>query len=148
MWNARVVGLGRFPLRFQGRAWEAKHRTLLRAVHEVVRMKPKLQWRSQEVGQDRHVNHLSWEPTGNKWSQPKRGGMWGATNKVYFQKPYGTHILPLPVCTLDVRYGATEKLMFSLLRFGHPLVLLFSVSLFQSFGMGIFNPALLYLGVM
>jgi hypothetical protein len=43
-----------------------------RAMLEAVRVKPKLQWRPQDVGIVRNVECLSRKATGKEWSQPKR----------------------------------------------------------------------------
>jgi hypothetical protein len=53
------------------------------AAYEGVRVKPKAQWRPQEVRDAREVKHLPRKATGNKWNQSKRlcsykkKGYWG-----------------------------------------------------------------------
>jgi hypothetical protein len=73
MQNVRLTGSGRFPPRFQRKAWEARQEALERVVHEVVRVKPRLQQRLWDVGNVRNTEHLQRKVTGNVWSQPERG---------------------------------------------------------------------------
>lgn len=43
-----------------------------RAMQEAVRVKPQLQQRPQDVGDDRNMEHLPRKAIGNEWNQPKR----------------------------------------------------------------------------
>lgn len=49
---------------------------------EVMRVKPNLQWRLQEVGDYRNMKHLQRKSAGNRKSQPKKEVMWAAARKV------------------------------------------------------------------
>jgi hypothetical protein len=45
-------------------------------VYEAVGVQYKLQWRSQDAGDARNVEHLPSKATDNKWSKHKRETMW------------------------------------------------------------------------
>jgi hypothetical protein len=45
------------------------------------RVKPKLEWRPQEVRDDRNVKHLLRKAAGSRWSQPKREAIYVSTSK-------------------------------------------------------------------
>jgi hypothetical protein len=47
---------------------------------EAVRVKPKLQWKSQDIRDARNVEWLLRKAVGNKWSQPERG-TWATNGK-------------------------------------------------------------------
>jgi hypothetical protein len=69
-----------------------------RMIHETVRVKPKMQWRSQEVGDVRNVDHLLRKAVSSEWSQSKTEAMWATASKATgtgLSKPSGTHIIPL-----------------------------------------------------
>jgi hypothetical protein len=43
-----------------------------KAMHEAVKVRKKLQWIPQDVGNARNVEHLTRKGAGNKWNQPQR----------------------------------------------------------------------------
>jgi hypothetical protein len=63
---------------------------------EVVRAKPKTQWKSQEVRDARNIEYLPRKTVGSEHSQPKRKRepMWVAVDNVIGVEPFGTHIMP------------------------------------------------------
>lgn len=77
---------------------------------EAVKAKPKLQ-QSQDVGNARNVGHLLRKAAGTNYRWPKREARWatiGRTIEAKASKYFGGQIIPLPLRTLDVRYGAKE----------------------------------------
>jgi hypothetical protein len=44
-------------------------------------VKFKLQWRPQDAGDARNMEHLLRKTTGNEWSHPKREAMWAVASK-------------------------------------------------------------------
>jgi hypothetical protein len=71
MQNAKVMRSWRLPPRFQ--AMCGCKAASKKAVHEAVRVKPKLQWRPQDAAVARNVDHLLRKATGNRAAIPKRG---------------------------------------------------------------------------
>lgn len=80
------------------------------AMNEAVKAKPKLQ-QSQDAGNARNVGHLLRKAAGTKCRWPEREARWatiGRANDAKDSKYVGGQIIPLPLCTLDARYGAKE----------------------------------------
>jgi hypothetical protein len=90
MQNARVMGSWRLPLRFQRKAWEvrqyfAQSESLQeapeRVIHDAIKVKPKLQWKPQDISVARNVESLLKKAAGNEWSHPKREAMKAANSR-------------------------------------------------------------------
>jgi hypothetical protein len=100
-----------------------------------LREKPKLQWRSQGIGDARNMKHLLRKAAGSKQSQSKREARHAVGSRaagIGLRKPLSVYI------TLRAQ-DAGRDLMFSLLDFVLLLVLFFlSVPSFLPFGMEMF----------
>jgi hypothetical protein len=117
MQSLRVMGSWRHLPKFQRKAWEfrqcltgleslqAAHG---RAMHKVLKVKPKLQWKPKEIKDARIIEFLMRKAPGSEDNQPKKDAMGAAAEKaveVKLPKLLGTHISPL--CTLNSRHGDT-----------------------------------------
>jgi hypothetical protein len=74
-----------------GSFWPATEKV----VPEAVILKPKLQWRPQEVGDARNMKHLLKKKEGRKQHQPKTMAMWVAAHQAIrtgVPKQFGAHI--------------------------------------------------------
>jgi hypothetical protein len=67
-----------------------------RVMCEFVRVKPNLQWKPQDVEDDRNVKHLPSKVAGTEWSQVRREATWTSSSKVIglgLPKHLGAHIM-------------------------------------------------------
>jgi hypothetical protein len=126
MQNARTVVSQNVLPRFQ---WEARQcvkvqAAPVRSMCEERRVKPKIQWGFQEVGDAKNIGHLIRKTTGNELSHPKRQAIWATNGKpfvVWLPKPMEAHIIS--PCALDARHRATG---FKVCLLGFSLVLVSS----------------------
>jgi hypothetical protein len=79
-------------------------------MHETVRVKVNLQWRSQRVRDARNMEHLPRKAAGSEHNQPKRETMWAEVSKVRLSKHFSAHITPW---TLDSGHETTEFVGFA-----------------------------------
>lgn len=78
LWEPRS---GRFPPRFQIKAWEAWDSSPEKEIHEAVRTELKVQWRPQEAGKAKDTEYFEKAPVSEK-RHPKREPMRPATSCV------------------------------------------------------------------
>jgi hypothetical protein len=104
-----------------------------------------LQWRSQDVGDDRNVQHLPRKTVGSEQNQPRKEANSGIASKaveIRIPKPLGAHIMP------PYSLGAGHRAIgYSVCpaRFCLALVLSFlAILLSLSFGIGMFTLDIVY----
>lgn len=105
---------------------------------EATTVKLKVQWRPQEVGDARNVEHLLKKSHGSK-AEPDQNKVWAAASEdigVRPLKPSGTHILPH--YAIDAGHKPTS---FSVFPAGvwATLIQLFSIPLIFPFSTGMFT---------
>jgi hypothetical protein len=125
MQNTRVVRSWRLPPRFQKEGlwdWTMCDRVRVpaavpgRVTHEAVRVKPKMQWRPQEVRDAKNTDCPLRKPAGGKPSQSRRETKWDTTGKATgmgIPKPFGFYIMTPHVT--DTGHGSTEFNVWSIL---------------------------------
>jgi hypothetical protein len=92
----------------EGQVIYGRSESLQRSMCEAGRVKTKLHWRPQDVGDASNMEHLLRKATSNEYSQLRREEVWAETAEAMvggLPKPVGTHIRT-PASGEDAGHGA------------------------------------------